>query len=97
MDNFRHDENTEKAPGGNTFGRSQNRIKIKIKEKIARKSRFRATILLKVFIVIMAALCGYIVGGKTITRYLRYWMNPQIKYHSSEDGSPTRVRSQMKF
>jgi hypothetical protein len=61
------------------------RIKIKIKERISRRSRKKFPLVLKVGFLLLASLLGYRFGSKVVEKYIRYWFAPTLRYYSSRD------------
>jgi len=61
------------------------RVKIKIKERVSRKVRRKYTLIIKLVAVFLAAMLGFLAGGKAVTRYLSFWKTPRAKYIPTEE------------
>ena len=78
-------KNTEKeknAQQGAVY--SSKRVKIKIKERVSRKGIYRLQWPLKLFVLVLAAVLGFVAGGKVVTRYIMFWLKPHMKYRVIE-------------
>jgi hypothetical protein len=68
------------------------RIKIKVKERVAsgRRHKKRLSLPLKLIVVLLAAFIGFKMGAKIVSKYASYWKKPQIQFRTPEDTSQFR-------
>jgi hypothetical protein len=68
------------------------RIKIKIKERIATRKRHRQKISLplKVIVLVLAAILGFKAGERLVSKYISYWKRPHLQYRGVEDSRRSR-------
>ncbi len=72
------------------------RIKIKIKERVSRRTQRKISLPLKVFFLLLASLVGYYFGSRVVERYVRYWASPSVRFYTPKDKDdvlPSQLQS----
>jgi len=64
------------------------RVKIKIKERVSRRKPQRLSWPIKIVIILLAAVFGYMAGEKVVMRYFSFWKNPHIDYRPIDGSKP---------
>jgi len=66
------------------------RIKIKIKERVARRERKRMPLFYKMIALLIASFLGFAFGAKIVNRYVHYWKKPYVKYRDTKESKSVR-------